>query len=132
MKSGVDPLIRDASVTEMSFDPTLQNQLDSLIHQGLATIDPATRAPIYSQLNALSIQNALDIFVDTPISRRYEQQSVQGWFFNPIYQNANTTYYYVLSKGQQSRAGEPNRGRGEAPTPVHSARNVGWKNRGTR
>ena len=83
-----------------SFDPTLQNQLDSLIHQGLATTDPATRAPIYSQLNALSIQNALDIFVDTPITRRYEQQSVQGWFFNPIYQNASTTYYYVLSKGQ--------------------------------
>ena len=55
---------------------------------------------LHAQLNALAIQNALDIFVDTPIARRYEQTWIHGWYFNPIYQNANTTYYYALSKGQ--------------------------------
>ncbi|MCL4394676.1 MAG: ABC transporter substrate-binding protein [Chloroflexi bacterium] len=83
-----------------SFDPALQKQMDTLIAQALATNDSAARAKIYSQLNAMSIDNALDIFVDTPVSRRYEQLWVKGWFFNPIYQNNNVSDYYVLSKSQ--------------------------------
>ncbi len=86
--------------SSQGFDPALQKQMDGLINQALSTTDSAARAKIYSQLNALAVNNALDIFVDTPISRRYDQLWVKGWYFNPIYQNANTTYYYVLSKGQ--------------------------------
>ncbi len=84
-----------------SFDAALQKQMNDLINQALATSDSGARAKIYAQLNALSINNALDIFVDTPIGRRYEQTWDKGWFFNPIYQNqSGTTYYYGLSKGQ--------------------------------
>jgi peptide/nickel transport system substrate-binding protein len=83
-----------------SFPADLQKQMDTLIGQALATTDSAARAKIYAQLNAIAVNNALDIFVDTPIGRRYEQLWMNGWFYNPIYQNANTTYYYALSKGQ--------------------------------
>ena len=82
-----------------SFDPTLQKQLDTLIQQGLSATDPAARAKVYAQLNALSIQNALDIFVDTPIGNRYQQTWVHGWYFNPINSDGtNITEYYQLSK----------------------------------
>jgi peptide/nickel transport system substrate-binding protein len=84
-----------------NFPADLQKQMDGLIAQALATNDSAARATLYAQLNAISINNALDIFVDTPITRRYDQPWVKGWFYNPIFQNqSGTTYYYGLSKGQ--------------------------------
>jgi peptide/nickel transport system substrate-binding protein len=79
-----------------AFDPTLQKQMDSLINQGITATDQTQRASIYSQLQNLSYQNALDIFVVQPLIRHYEQMWVTGWYYNPTY---NDQYFYPLNKG---------------------------------
>jgi peptide/nickel transport system substrate-binding protein len=78
------------------FSKDLQQQLDQLIAQGVSTSDSQQRAAIYSQLQNLSYENALDIFVDQPQGRHYEQMWLQGWYYNPTY---NDQYFYALSKG---------------------------------
>jgi peptide/nickel transport system substrate-binding protein len=79
------------------FAPDLQTQLDQLIVQGVSTTDTQQRAQIYAQLQNLSYENALDIFVVQPEARWYEQMWVHGYYYNPIF-GANA-YFYVLSKG---------------------------------
>jgi peptide/nickel transport system substrate-binding protein len=81
------------------FDPTLQKQMDSLINQGLAETDTTKRAAIYTQLNKIAIDNALDIFAYTQTFRHYEQTWVSGWYYNPILAGAPVSgYYYAYSK----------------------------------
>ncbi|HZD57762.1 MAG TPA: hypothetical protein VE136_13600, partial [Anaerolineales bacterium] len=71
--------------------------IDQLITQGVTTTDTQARAQIYGQLQNIAYENALDIFVDQPDLRHYEQMWVKGWYYNPIFGNA-ITYYYSLSK----------------------------------
>ena len=79
------------------FPADLQKQMDTLIVQGVTATDPQQRASIYSQLQNLSYQNALDIYVVQPQVRVYMQDWVKGYYYNPIY--GNTIYYeYSLSK----------------------------------
>jgi peptide/nickel transport system substrate-binding protein len=80
-----------------SFPADLQKQLDQLITQGVSTSDTQARAKIYAQLQNLSYENALDLWVVQPDARHYEQTWVKGWYYNPIFGNAET-YYYSLSK----------------------------------
>ena len=79
------------------FPKDLQAQLDKLVTQGVTTTDPQARAKIYAQLQDLQFQNALDAWVVQPQGRQYEQQWVQGWFYNPIF--GTDLYFYPLSKG---------------------------------
>lgn len=80
-----------------SFPADLQKQLDQLITQGVSTSDTQARAKIYAQLQNLSYENALDLWVVQPDARHYEQTWVKGWYYNSIFGNAET-YYYSLSK----------------------------------
>jgi peptide/nickel transport system substrate-binding protein len=59
------------------------------------TSDTQERASIYAQLQNLSYENALDLFVDQPEGRHYEQMWVKGYYYNPIYPGI---YFYSLSK----------------------------------
>lgn len=78
------------------FFPTdVQQQMDALITQGVQASDSSTRAGIYSQLQNISYQNALDLFVVQPEGRHYEQLWVKGYYYNPIYPGV---YFYSLSK----------------------------------
>ena len=79
------------------FPADLQTQLDQLITQGVQTSDEQARAAVYSQLQNLSYENALDIFVVQPEVRVYLQDWVKGYYYNPIYSN-NEFYYYSMSK----------------------------------
>jgi peptide/nickel transport system substrate-binding protein len=79
-----------------SFAKDLQTQLDQLINQGVTETDPAARAKIYGQLQNLAYQNYLDIWMDQPQARHYEQEWVHGYYFNPAYSDQ---YFYALSKG---------------------------------
>jgi peptide/nickel transport system substrate-binding protein len=80
-----------------AFPADLQKQMDTLIAQGVTTTDSTQRAAIYSQLQNLSYENALDIFVVQPQVRVYLQDWVKGYYYNPIYSN-NIFYEYSLSK----------------------------------
>jgi peptide/nickel transport system substrate-binding protein len=80
---------------------TLQAQMDQLIAQGVSTSDIQARADICKQLQNLAYENALVLFVVQPQARHYEQLTVQGWYYDPTYQNApQGGYFYALSKGQ--------------------------------
>lgn len=83
------------------FDPALQKQLDSLIGQALAETDTAKRAALYTQLNKLAVDNALDIFAYSQTNRHYEQLWMSGWYYNPILSGAPYSgYFYAYGKGQ--------------------------------
>jgi peptide/nickel transport system substrate-binding protein len=79
------------------FAKDLQTQLDQLITQAVSTADTQKRAQIYAQLQNLSYENALDLYVDQPLGRWYEQMWIGGYYYNPIF-GANA-YFYVLTKG---------------------------------
>jgi peptide/nickel transport system substrate-binding protein len=100
----VSPYLSSAGAFSGSqhFEKTLQTQLDDLINKAVASTDPAERAKLYGQLQNLSYENALDVFVDQPQVRDYHQEWVKGWYYNPIIPvTANTgLYFYMLSKGQ--------------------------------
>lgn len=81
--------------SSQAFPADLQSQLDQLITQGVQTSDTQERASIYAQLQNLSYENALDLFVDQPEGRHYEQMWVKGYYYNPIYPGI---YFYSLSK----------------------------------
>ena len=80
----------------------VQDKLDTLINQAVASTDKNERAKLYGQLQNMSYENALDIFVVQPLGREYHQTWVKGWYFNPIIPvTANEgLYFYVLSKEQ--------------------------------
>src|SRR5436190_3106523 len=82
------------------FEKGLQTQLDDLINKAVSSTDQNERAKLYGQLQNLSYENALDVFVDQPQGRDYHQLWVKGWYYNPIIPiMANTgLYLYVLSK----------------------------------
>jgi len=80
-----------------AFPADLQSQLDQLITQGVQTSDEQSRAQIYSQLQNLSFENALDLFVVQPEVRVYMQDWVKGYYYNPIFSNSEY-YFYALSK----------------------------------
>jgi peptide/nickel transport system substrate-binding protein len=84
------------------FAADLQTQMDQLINQGVQAADPQARAKIYQQLQNLAYENALDIFVTQRLGRNYQQEWVQGWYYNSAYPGMpeNGTYFYALSKGQ--------------------------------
>jgi len=79
------------------FPADLQTQLDQLITQGVQTSDEQARSVDYSQLQNLSYENALDLFVVQPEVRVYLQDWVKGYYYNPIFSN-NEFYYYSMSK----------------------------------
>lgn len=81
------------------FDAALQKQLDGLINQALSEIDTTKRAAIYTQLNKLAIDNALDIFAYAQTYRHYEQLWVTGWYYNPILTGSPVSgFYYAYTK----------------------------------
>ncbi len=78
-----------------AFPADVQKQMDQLINQGVQTSDQQARAKIYSQLQNITYQNALDLFVVQPEGRHYEQMWVKGYYYNPIYSGI---YFYALAK----------------------------------
>jgi peptide/nickel transport system substrate-binding protein len=78
------------------FEATMQKQFDDLIDQGVKETDATKREAIYSQLQQLAMDNAIDLFLFQATGRKYMNKAVSGWFYNPL---SPGDYYYVLSKG---------------------------------
>jgi peptide/nickel transport system substrate-binding protein len=85
-----------------SIPADLGKQIDDLIAQGIASTDRSGREKIYKQLQNIAYENALDLFLEQPKNRFYEQAWVKGWYYNPTYPSGTGVgvYFYVLSKGQ--------------------------------
>jgi peptide/nickel transport system substrate-binding protein len=78
------------------FPADVQQQLDQLITQGVTSTDSQQRAQIYSQIQNITYENALDLFVVQAEARQYQQMWIQGYYYNPIF--GPNHYYYSLSK----------------------------------
>ncbi len=83
------------------FPADVQKQLDQIINQAVQSSDSKARAALYGQLQNITYENALDIFVVQRQERHYEQLWMKGWYYNPTYPGATPVgeYFYTLSKG---------------------------------
>lgn len=79
------------------FPEELQARIDELIDQGVATTDPEERRAIYEELQQISYEEALDMFLYQTLERAYMQEWISGWYFNPI-QPEQYSYLYSLTK----------------------------------
>ena len=68
-----------------SFPDEMYAEFEDLINQGVRELDPAKADAIYRQLQKLSNDYAIDIFISQPTGRRYFQRWIHGFFYNPLY-----------------------------------------------
>ncbi len=73
-------------------------QVDALIEQGVKEIDPDARKDIYYELQQIYHDDAPGIMLGQLLGRRYFQDWVKGYIFNPI-DPADISHVYNLSKG---------------------------------
>jgi hypothetical protein len=59
--------------------------------------DPDAAHEMYSQLQAEAMEAAVDIFIYQEISRDYAQLWIEGYYYNPMFDNS-APYYAALSK----------------------------------
>jgi len=75
-------------------------EVDRLIGEGIATVDPAKRQEIYYQLQAIYYEDVPSIGLNQPLQRRYERDWVKGWYYNAVIPDSNTcSYLYSIWKG---------------------------------
>lgn len=79
------------------FPEEMGQKYQELIDRGLKAIDPEDRQPIYEELQNLAYEDAITIFLYQPIRRRYFQEWVKGWYFNPLHPEPYANIY-ALSK----------------------------------
>jgi peptide/nickel transport system substrate-binding protein len=87
-----------AYASAQNFPADLQKQIDDLIVKAVSSTDENERATMYKQLQNIAYENALDIFLDQPQGRHYEQSWLKGWYYNPGF--GTNIYFYSLSKGK--------------------------------
>lgn len=68
-----------------NFSPAFAQKVIELIDKGVATVDPAEREPIYKELQKMANDEAISIFLYQLLRRRYWQDWVKGWYFNPLH-----------------------------------------------
>lgn len=84
-----------AYANAQSFPDDLQTLFDTLIEQGLAETDEAARSQIYTDLQTLAYDNAIDIFLYQETGRAYMDRRVSGWFNHPLKPGL---WFYSLNK----------------------------------
>ncbi len=81
----------------------MRDKYQKYISEGVAELDPAKRAAIYSQLNQLVYEDAPKIILATANYTYYEPMYMKGWYGsinqNPLLSSVyNNFYWYSLSK----------------------------------
>lgn len=75
----------------------LQPQLDELISKAVNATDPAERQKIYQEIQKFTYDNAIHIWLAQGLTRRYFQNWVQGFYYNPSY-SSDSGWYYQYAK----------------------------------
>jgi peptide/nickel transport system substrate-binding protein len=73
-------------------------EVDQLIEDGVAATDPDARKDAYYRLQQIYYDDAPGIMIAQNLGRRYFQDWIKGYIFNPI-DPANIGHYEALSKG---------------------------------
>jgi ABC-type transport system substrate-binding protein len=92
----VVPYLTGTYGRRQSMPEDMQGQFAELINAAISAGTPEEREALYFQMNDLVYENSPEILLAVATGRRYEQQYVEGWYYNPIY--PDDEYYYVLSK----------------------------------
>lgn len=71
---------------------------DSLIEAGIAETDDAARQAIYYELQQIYIDDCPGIMAYQPTGRHWEQQWINGWFYNPCGPGSLGEYAYYIWK----------------------------------
>lgn len=73
-----------------------RENIDPLVNEGAATADPERRLEIYTQLQNLAYENALDIYLYQPTGNYVFRDNVKGFVYDPILEPG--LYFYDLYK----------------------------------
>lgn len=73
-----------------------EENIDPLIGDAVSSSDPAVRADIYKELQQISYDQALDIYLYQPTGNYVFRDNVKGFVYDPI--NEPNLYFYALSK----------------------------------
>ena len=80
------------------FPAEMAKEFSDLIEQGVSTVDPQQREPVYKKLQNLAYEDAISIFLYQPLRRRYFSTAIHGWYFNPLAPQPYSNVY-TLTKG---------------------------------
>lgn len=72
-----------------------ESGLDDLINKGIMTVDKAEREKIYKQIQQMSIDYAIDLWVDQPIGVNTRRSWIKGWYPNSMRPGIDP---YILDK----------------------------------
>ena len=72
-----------------------KDHVDELIEQGISETNDTKRVEIYHELGEIYFEDAPGLILSQATGRHWEQTTVQGWYYNPIYPGP---YYYHLWK----------------------------------
>lgn len=78
-----------------SFPEEFCTKAEDLMAQGVSTVDPEERRPIYEELQSMAYEWAIDIFLYQATGRRYMQRWMEGNYYNPLYAGQ---WPYALTK----------------------------------
>ncbi len=75
------------------------SRVDAIIEASIATVIPEERKEMYYELQAIYYEDAPSVGLYQPLGRRYEQNWVKGWYFNPVIPQWDSVgYLYPISK----------------------------------
>jgi len=78
--------------------------VDTMIENGVKTVDPAERTTIYYELQAIYVDEASGFGPGLAVGRHWERDWVQGWYYNAIYPG---TYVYHTWKALSAEYAAP-------------------------
>jgi len=68
--------------------------VDALIEEGGSCVDPVRREEIYFELQELYISECPGVCTHQATGRHWERDTVQGWYYNPIYSGSYFYHYW--------------------------------------
>lgn len=81
---------------------SLQPQMDELIAKASNATDPAERQKVYEEIQKFTYDNAIHIWLAQGLGRRYFQDWVEGFYYNPSYAS-DSGWYYQYSKAANAK-----------------------------
>lgn len=72
-----------------------KENVDGLIDKGITTVDPEKRREIYKEIQDLSVDQAIDIWLDQSIGVHLERKYLTGYYPNPMRPG---TFFYMYNK----------------------------------
>jgi peptide/nickel transport system substrate-binding protein len=78
--------------------PDLAARIDGLILDGAKETDPAKRRLIYEELQRISTDEVINIWMYQALDGIHFQKWINGFFYNPAFGNPEIAFFYGLSK----------------------------------